>query len=76
MHKDRPVTWKIFVNNQLLHDGETGFKEDAQTATKYLIPPKMVSKKNTVRIESTSFGGTPWNGPWILINYATLRPVK
>ncbi|NLB54691.1 MAG: hypothetical protein GX811_02810, partial [Lentisphaerae bacterium] len=76
MHKDRPVTWKIFVNDQLLYEGETGFKEGAQTVAKYMIPSKMVGKKNTVRMESTMIGGTPWNGPWILINYAILRPTK
>ena len=34
----------------------------------------MLGQKNLIRIESTMVGGTPWNGPWILVNYAIFRP--
>lgn len=76
LHKDRPGTWRILVNGKLLYEGATGFKEKERAVVKHLIPANMLRKKNLVRIESTMAGGTPWNGPWILVNYAIFRPAN
>ena len=76
LHKDRPGTWNILVNGKLLYEGATGFKEKERAVVKRRIPADMLSKKNLVRIESTMTGGTPWNGPWILLNYAIFRPAN
>ncbi len=76
LHKDRPGTWRILVNGKLLYEGATGFKEKERAVVKHLIPANMLKRKNLVRIESTMAGGTPWNGPWILLNYAIFRPAN
>ena len=72
-HRDLDITWRILLNGKLIHEGLTGFKEGARSIAAYELPADKVGKSNLIRIESLAQGGTPWNGPWIMIDYAVLR---
>ncbi|NLB55861.1 MAG: hypothetical protein GX811_08885 [Lentisphaerae bacterium] len=68
-----PVTWRIMLNGKLIYEGETGLKEFERSVTAYKLPVDAMAKNNIVRIESTTPGGTPWNGPWLMINYIVFK---
>jgi len=72
-HKDRPVTWRILLNGKVVYEGRTGFKQNGRAVASFELPADKVGRNNTIRIESLAQGGTPWNGPWIRIDYAVLR---
>ncbi|NLE66489.1 MAG: hypothetical protein GX608_03615, partial [Lentisphaerae bacterium] len=72
-HRDVPVTWRILLNGKVVHEGLTGFKQGERAVAAYALPGDKLGKNNVIRIESTAPGGTPWNGPWIMIDYAVLK---
>lgn len=73
MHRDIPPTWRILINGKVVYEGVTGFKENEHAVSTYELPADKVAKNNLIRIESTAQGGTPWNGPWIMIDYVVLK---
>ena len=72
-HKDRPVTWRILLNGKVVYEGRTGFKQRERAVSTFELPADKVARNNMIRIECLAQGGTPWNGPWIQIDYAVLR---
>ncbi len=72
-HRNVPITWRILLNGQVVHEGLTGLKQGERAVAAYELPADKVAAGNVIRIESLAQGGTPWNGPWIMIDYAVLK---